>query len=547
MLKTAATHIPAPPHVRGQPASSRRLVVRRHAAIGDCVAASIVIDKLIEQGYDPCYETHPAIHCVLRRHPKLAYFQESGKSAADVMLDGVYERHPLRRRLHFYDIFLTSANEQLARYGIYLGPALNCKPRIKISPLEKRMALERFKEYPKPWVFVCPRSDAFACRQIPDGIWNEAARSIKGTKFWIGRHPAPPNFVDLKCNHLDTVLVFLSAADLLVTVDTGPMHLAAAMGVPVLAIGQSSSPELHLGDQTDFQTISPPLDCLNCQKELCPINEKVPPCQNVDPDFIAHWANQRLQSITTENVSAVIPVYGSDPKMIQRCLDCVLPQVQEVIVTAETADKMPRFSPNGKIRAVIKDAKGIGYGRNENFGIRHSTGKYQLHLNDDVFLAPGAVEGMMRAMKPDTGMVCGILRWPDGLIYHCGKRRTPGHRAWGHIDLRQKDCTVKQDTEMENLNGACVLVRRKAHFECDGFDEDFTVYCDDDAYALRLRRAGWKLVFTPVETGQHLEHQSTQKLGDIMGQVKRANDMFTNKFGKYFDHNAANAMGNFDY
>lgn len=534
--------------IRNAVSSSRKIVVRRTAAIGDCVAASVVIDRLLEMGYDPVYQTHLAMHCILRRHPKLQHFEEP-RFNFEVNLDGAYERHPLRRRQHFYEIFMNSANDQLGRFGISLGPALNCKPTIRMSPLEKRLAVEKFKHYPKPWVFVCPRSDAYACRQIPDGIWNDAARRINGTKFWLGRHPAPDRFIDLKCNHLDNLLVWLSAADLLVTVDTGPMHIAAAMGIPILAIGQSSSPELHLSDQCDFLTIAPKLDCLNCQQDQCPINAKLPPCQCVEPEFIAQWANAKLQQLTTENVSAIIPIYKPDVVVLNRCLECVLPQVQEVIVTAQGDSIIPPGAiKSPKIRYVQKNVNKLGYGRNCNFGSRHSTGKYLLHMNDDVFLDPGAVDHLRREMTPGVGIVAARLMYPDGTVYFCGKRRGPNQRGWGHVNHRQRHWEITEPCDQENMNTAASLVRRTAFYEAGCNDEDFYLYAEDDALCLSMRRAGWRLILQPHASGIHMEGQSTKQVnGNRMEIVNQANKIFDRKWGGYLTHNATTIPGNFDY
>ena len=93
-------------------------------------------------------------------------------------------------------------------------------------------------DYPRPWVFICPRSESYPHRQVPTrrGL---ILRPGQGTKFWLGLHPAPPGIVDLAVRHVDNLIIWLSAADLLISVDTGPMHIGAALGIPIVAILQS--------------------------------------------------------------------------------------------------------------------------------------------------------------------------------------------------------------------------------------------------------------------------------------------------------------------
>lgn len=528
--------------------SGRKITVRRYAAIGDAIAATVVADKLIDQGFEVCFQCHSSIHPALRRHPRIAEVIDRGYG--DINLDGAYENSPLRRRMSFGSLFIESANLQLTNMGINLGPAVNCKPALRVHPIEKTQALLKFQNYPKPWVFVCPRSDTYACRQVPDGIWQEAAREMHGTKFWIGRHPAPKNFVDLECRHLDNLIIWLSAADLLVTVDTGPMHIGAALGIPIVALGQSSSPELHLNDQRDFITINClGLDCLNCQKNICPINATTPPCQNFDPSYIAQWVNAKLRQVTDDRVAAVIPIYRPEADTLNRCLECTLPQVDEIIVTEEGGNSLlpSNAMRHDKIRYVSKGVKNLGVGRNYNFGTRHTTCKYLLMLNDDVFLNNNAVEIMKRQFVGNVGCVSARLMYPDETVYFAGKIRTPGCRGWGHKNLKQKHWDWTVPTEMENGFTAASMVTRECFYRSGCFDERFFCYAEDDALSLQMRRAGYKLIFCPDAFGTHLEHASTSKLGNISDIVRKSNTTFGQIWGPYLDHNRDNSMGNFNY
>ena len=485
---------------------------------------------------------------------------------------GRYEKHPQRQSKHFSQLFMEQAQSDLAP-DINLGLPYNCCPRLVVHPAETVAAQEKFERYPKPWVFICPFSREWKNRTVPHFIWEQAAAKIKGTKFWLGYNsPAPSGIVDLHCVHLDNLIVWLSAADLLVTVDTGPMHIGAALGIPIVALGQASSPERHLSDQRDFITIYPKdnlvdtgpmligtalgilypkdnLDCLNCQKNICPLPGKadLPPCQYFNPEEIAHWANWKLDQTLTDKVSAIIPVFGTAPDIIKRCLECVLPQVAKVIITAETADKVPPFAPHPKIRVAVKGIPKLGYGKNMNFGCRHSTGKYLLHLNDDVFLEPGAVDLMRAQMIDNVGMVSARLMYPDNTVYFCGKRRGPNQRGWGHVNHRQHHWEIKEPCEQENLNMAAAMLRRDAFYDSGCYDEDYFCYADDDDMCLRMRQSGWKLVLEPRASGIHLEGQSTQKVnGDRMVLVNSANATFTRKWSWYLDLNANRIPGVFE-
>jgi GT2 family glycosyltransferase len=530
---------------RGQ--SRTPITLRRSLALGDVLCATVVSDKLAERGFDVTFQAHPAAHSILRRCRNLAGFTAPG-GQPHVNLDRAYEDDPDRTRKHFHRMFVDRSNQQLAHLGVNLGPPTNCKPRLVVNDSEREMARAKFADYPKPWVFICPRSETYPHRQIHDGVWAEMVQRIGGTKFWLGLHPAPAGIVDLKCTHFDTLMVWLSAADLLLTVDTGPMHVAAALGIPIVAASQSSAPDLHLNDQNDYVSVATDLSCLNCQKSLCPINPITPPCQQVNVDGMVNWANARLRGQAGESISAVIAIYQPDVEILNRCLAHVLPQVDEIVVTRAQDGILPDGATrHPKILYVQAPGTRIGYGRNLNYGARWSNGKYLLLLNDDVFLEPGAVELMLKEMRPAVGLVSHLLRYPDGKIYHAGVFRQPGQRDWGHIDHGAWHPTFKEPVELENVCGTSVLVRRETHFKIGGFDEDFFLYSEDNDYAMRVRLHGWKIMFTPHARGTHVGHLSTNKVGDIHGFIKTSNELFHQRWGPYLRHNANNNMGTFDY
>lgn len=532
------------------PGGMTPIIVRRNAAVGDVMAATVVADRLALLGYAVTFQAHPDMHCILRRHRKVSAI-ETPNNFCHVNLDGAYERNAARRNLHFSQMFFESANYQLQSRGIHLGNPTNCRARVYIEPHERQAGRNKLQPYPRPWIFICPRSNSYACRQVPDYIWQAAAKHMVGTVFWMGTTPAPPGIVDLQLRHLDNVIVWLSAADVLVTVDTGPMHLAAAMNVPVLALNQSSSPELHLSDQADFYTLnSPGLDCLNCQQNLCPKDQYNPPCQKFDPAEIAHWANRRAHTIDPKRTSAVIATYRAEAGRLNHCIEAIMTQVDEVIVCRDATGSFPAGCiQSPKVRYVVKNQNRIGYGRNANYGTRHTSGHWLVFLNDDCYLNPGAVEKMLEVTKTHTktGIVAPLLRYPDGSIYHAGKVRSPGMRGWGHINHRQFEPTYKDVTWQENVCGCAILVNRKAFYEANAWDEDFFVYAEDDALCLAVRRAGYDIYFTPHASGIHDEGRSTRQIGDAVERMRESNRLFGEKWGAYLTHNINRVPGDFNY
>lgn len=519
------------------------ITVRRSGAFGDALAATCVASRLQEKGIPVIFQTSKEVQKLLRHCPGIALAEATGP--CDINLDDSYEAHPKRNSLDFSEIFCEVANLKLDKDQRILP--LNCTPSlkfpIKLNPPDFSL--------PRPWIAIGARSNSFNVRTVPDDTWREVAGHLDGTCFWIANHaPAPDGIFNPACKDIEDVMWTISRCDLFVGVDSGPLHIAAALGITCVAIEQSSSPELHLSDQRDFSVVRPPLDCLNCQAHQCPISVMHPPCQDIQAFDIVRAINDRLISYWSknENVSAIIPIYRPDAETLNRCLECVLPQVEEVIVTAEGGSNVPATAMlHPKISYVTKFASGIGYGRNVNFGARHSTGKYLLLLNDDVFLEPGAVDALRLEMTPDVGAVTHTLRYPNGTVHYAGKLRHLGARGWHHLDHLKQALTWKEPCDTECACGASMLVRRAAFYQVKGFDEEFFLYSEDDDLALRLRQSGWRLRYTPKASGIHLEHASTDKIGNIKDHVRVSDQLFAKKWKRYLDWNANRVPGDFLY
>lgn len=519
--------------------------VRRTAAMGDCIAASVVCDKLIEQGFRVTYAVHETFHPLLELHSGITKLANQ-HFTADVHLDDAYEHDRRRTTSTFSELFIERANHYLAHRGVKLL-VKNCRPRLRVPQHSVIAVRHLFDGHPKPWVIINPRSSIqWKGRHVPSWIWQEAAKLIHSTCFWLGQDPAPPGIVDLQARTIPMLPPLLANADLVISVDTGPMHLAAALGVPVLAILQNSSPALHLSDQQDWGMVGPKLDCLNCQKNVCPKNNNMPPCQHVPPELIAEEANRRLRSSASEDVACVIPIYKPTAERVNRCLQAVLPQVSEVVITVDASGSVPQgIEPGPRVRLVRARLPRIGVGPNMNHGARYTHGKYLLLLNDDVVLAPDAVQRLKECLTDGVGMAGHLLYYPDKSIYHGGKYRPPGALGWGHIDHRKFRPTITEPVETENVTGASILVRREAFYQVDGFDERYFLYNEDDDLCMKMRQKGWKIMYTPHAIGVHEEGQSTRLIGDAAGIMRESQRIFAKKWAFYFEQNKQEGIGKF--
>jgi N-acetylglucosaminyl-diphospho-decaprenol L-rhamnosyltransferase len=154
-----------------------------------------------------------------------------------------------------------------------------------------------------------------------------------------------------------------------------------------------------------------------------------------------------------------------------------------------------------------------GYARANMLGIRESSGQYVLFLNSDTVIPPGTLPCLVDFLEKESPIAaCGpkLLR-PDGSTqpYAFGKDpRLPYliARAFVRLGFRQPlhDWETVKIQQTDWISGASMLVRRSAFEQVGGFDERFFMYFEDNDLCLRLRRAGWRVVYNPLVTITHL-------------------------------------------
>lgn len=526
----------------------KTITIRRSGAIGDALAATCVANKLIERGHKVVFQCGHTVDKVLKYcSPHIKVAEDTGP--CDLDLNGCYEAIPAaeRAKQHFTEIFINTANKALR---LNMNP-WNCAPRLIVPARVTDPFANKFRGYPKPWIGIIPRSNSFLNRTVPNATWESAAKFIHGTCFWLGTNDSPNNFLDASCREITQVIAAIGNMDLVISVDSGPAHIAAAMKVPLLVIEQASSPDVHLPEQRDWQKISPAnLTCLNCTQLACPIDADDPPCAHLDPMQIAAAANRRLLA---NGVSCAMPIYRPSAAMLNQSLMHVLPQVDEIVICVDQAGKIPEGAlQHPKIRYTYSRLNDSGYGKKCMTAFRHTVNPFVLTLNDDCMLDPDAVKHLLDVMKSDEkcAVVGHMLFYPGRKkLQHGGPHRRPGKGdlGWGHLnDMPPKITSV---TEVPFVTGASCLIRRSAFYDVDGFDGELKLYYEDAAFCLSVRKAGWKIFYTPFATAVHDEHSSTnpKMTPDVAEQVRISKEVFGRKWSKFFDHNDDKYLGTFDY
>ncbi len=180
--------------------------------------------------------------------------------------------------------------------------------------------------------------------------------------------------------------------------------------------------------------------------------------------------------------------------------------------TAAYYKKLPKRYDRAR---VVTYKGGFNFSRINNFGRRYAAGKYLLLLNNDVEVINGdwLTQMVGECSQPGVGLCGAMLYYPDDTIQHAGIITGLGGYA-GHSHKYHKRggsgymfrlATVQ---DFSAVTAACLLVRTAVYDELHGLDEEFTVAYNDVDFCLRVRDAGWRIVWTPYAELYHYESKS---------------------------------------
>jgi GT2 family glycosyltransferase len=107
-------------------------------------------------------------------------------------------------------------------------------------------------------------------------------------------------------------------------------------------------------------------------------------------------------------------------------------------------------------------------------------------------------------MRPEVGAVGGRLYYPDGRIQHEGILIGVGGWAW-NVDHRGYFSRGDMVRNTSAVTGACMMIRPTVFWRVGGNDERLRIAYNDVDLCLRIRQAGFQIVYTPYVELLHYE------------------------------------------
>jgi len=214
----------------------------------------------------------------------------------------------------------------------------------------------------------------------------------------------------------------------------------------------------------------------------------------------------------------------------------------------DSCENIRNFQLSNSNFHLIENNQNLGYAGGNNVGMRYaleSGADWVMVLNNDTEVDHDLVVQLIEAAERDgkVGVLTPKIYFARGSEFHKSKYKKSelGNVIWsagGEMDWNNvfgKNRGVDEvdsgkydfEEEVEFATGACVFLRATALDEVGLFDERYFAYFEDADLVMRMRRAGWKIVYVPKAKLWH-------KVSRSSGIGSKLNDYFIIRNRLYF-------------
>jgi GT2 family glycosyltransferase len=229
---------------------------------------------------------------------------------------------------------------------------------------------------------------------------------------------------------------------------------------------------------------------------------------HVGVDWRTHAFYVRRELREAKQISVIIPSFRGSSSL-ERCLESVVsktryPNYEIVIVQMGQRDKIAEASKNVSYR-VLYFADAMNDSAAKNYAVAHTDSPWLLFLYANVeAIGPDWLTIMAEyVQRPETGAVGPRLVNPGGTIEHAGLvLGVNGIAQSAFRGFPAEHPGVNRQLQMTRnysaISGACLLTRREVFQQIGGIDEKLSGPLADVDLCLKMRQAGYLIVYTPL-------------------------------------------------
>lgn len=184
---------------------------------------------------------------------------------------------------------------------------------------------------------------------------------------------------------------------------------------------------------------------------------------------------------------------------------------------------------NDKVRVVYWDGE-FNYSAINNYGATYAKGQYYLLSNNDteIINSDCLKELLGYCQRKDVGAVGARLYYHDDTIQHAGVVVGAGGIA-GHAFVQESRGSlgyfgrIVASQDLSAVTAACMMVKKSVYEEVGGLSENLKVAFNDIDFCLKIRKAGYLVVYNPYAELYHYESKSRGQ-EDSLEKMERFNN-----------------------
>lgn len=199
---------------------------------------------------------------------------------------------------------------------------------------------------------------------------------------------------------------------------------------------------------------------------------------------------------------SIIVVSYNNSTLLKNCLNSLKMNIDREIFVVDnnssddSVSMVKQYFPAVKI---IVNKNNAGFAKANNQALKLAQGRYILLLNNDTIVQPNCLEQIIKYLdgNPKAGALSPKLLNEDGSV------QTQGGGP-------KKVWLATMPQEVSFICGAAFVIRRTVYEQIGGLDEKFFFYNEDLDWCLRIKKAGWKIIYFPDSAVIHFGGKGTQ-------------------------------------
>ncbi len=226
----------------------------------------------------------------------------------------------------------------------------------------------------------------------------------------------------------------------------------------------------------------------------------------------------RLKVEKDVRATILVLVYNT-PDLLVQCLQAFYDSLHhrkwQIIVVDNGSDTDVRPMVENRFPGVdvIRSEQNRGFAAGNNLGLRAAKGEFVILINSDVIARGEDLDSLVETVHSEPGvgaMSPGLLTAQgESQVFAYGAETSPvylvrrGMRSvLGFGSMH--NWSMKEPLDVGWVSAACLCVRRKVIEEIGELDERFPLYFEDVDWCMRMRKAGWRIVYNPRLQVTHL-------------------------------------------